>query len=205
MTPPTVAHDGTVYVGSFSGMVYALTKAGDLNWSFDAGETIKSAPALGLNHTLFVSSENHIIYALTTTGAELWHYRAGAAIYGSPAVGLNGTVYVGAMNGDLYAVCTGPVPAPEPEPEPEPEPAPRPEPEPEPEPEPQPKPEPSPHRSTEGGSSVPSVFFVVVLVLVGSVVVGVVAFAGLRCKRSVERQRAYREMNPRLDEPLLLQ
>ena len=128
----------------------------------------------------------------------------GAAIQGSPAVGLNGMVYVGAHNGDLYAVCTGPVPAPEPEPEPEPEPVPRPEPEPEPEPQPEPQPSPA-HRSKGGGSSRPREFFVVVLVLVGSVVVGVLAYAGLRYKRSVERKRAYAEMNPRLDQPLLLQ
>ena len=66
--------------------------------------------------------------------------------------------------------------------------------------EPQPEPEPEP---VPGWSIPPAV--VVVLVVVGIVTIGGVAFAGLRCKRSAEQKKAYTDVAAPLEHQLLLQ
>jgi outer membrane protein assembly factor BamB len=57
-----VGSDGTVYVGSQDGFVYALHADGTLQWRYDtddgvAGErsVIQASPALGGNGTLYIS------------------------------------------------------------------------------------------------------------------------------------------------------
>eukprot|EP01046_Picozoa_sp_COSAG06_P081803 COSAG06_NODE_28913_length_565_cov_1.886266_1_plen_103_part_10 len=44
---PAVGADGTVYVGSDDGKLYALTAGGELKWSYTAGADVYSSPAVG--------------------------------------------------------------------------------------------------------------------------------------------------------------
>jgi len=60
---PTVV-DGTVYVGSNDGNVYALAASdGSEQWSFETGDYVTSSPTV-VDGTVFVGSYDNNVYAL---------------------------------------------------------------------------------------------------------------------------------------------
>ncbi len=114
---PTIGTDGTIYVGSHDGHVYAYTSAGRRRWRFRTGDKIWSSAALSpKGKTLYVGSDDDHLYALDTrTGKQRWKLRLGAChklktktagalcdVDSSPAVAPDGTIYVGGAG--LFAV-----------------------------------------------------------------------------------------------------
>jgi outer membrane protein assembly factor BamB len=100
---PAVA-DGSVYVGSDNGQVYALDAAtGHSRWSYRTGSAVWSSPAVA-SGTVYTGSNNGTVYALSAaTGKLRWSYPTGKVVDSSPAVA--GTmVYVGSDNGRVYAL-----------------------------------------------------------------------------------------------------
>jgi outer membrane protein assembly factor BamB len=61
---PAIGSDGTVYVGSTDGKLYAVTPAGMLKWAFATGNSIESSPAIGSDGTLYVGSDDGNLYAI---------------------------------------------------------------------------------------------------------------------------------------------
>jgi outer membrane protein assembly factor BamB len=60
-----VGADGTVYVGSSDGNLYALDGlTGHLRWKFSAGAPINSSPAIGSDGTVYVAADSGLLYAL---------------------------------------------------------------------------------------------------------------------------------------------
>ena len=53
---PAVAADGTIYVGSFDGNLYAITPEGQIKWSYYAGAPILTSPTLAPHETIFIAS-----------------------------------------------------------------------------------------------------------------------------------------------------
>lgn len=112
---PTVA-DGTVYVPSGDGHLYALDAAtGALEWSYDAGAPAGGAP-LVLDDRVLVTTRGNALHAVSrTTGRRLWAVDTGADLplewghegwdYLLPSPVLAGqTVLVGSGDGHLYAL-----------------------------------------------------------------------------------------------------
>ena len=109
MASPTVGPDGTVYVGSDSGTVYALNDDGSEKWTFKTGGRVFADPAIGLlNGTIYVGSSDGRLYAINPDGTEKWAFNADGPIgQASPAIGAEGTIYVGTSDVDnpkLHAV-----------------------------------------------------------------------------------------------------
>jgi hypothetical protein len=62
---PVVDNQGTVYMGSVDGKMYAMTRTGQVKWSYPTGGHItEAAPALGPDGTLYFGSEDGYLYAL---------------------------------------------------------------------------------------------------------------------------------------------
>jgi outer membrane protein assembly factor BamB len=104
---PTVADDGTIYVGSDDGHLYAINPGdGSLEWKFPSFGSIgpvRSQPAVGNAGTIYFGSEDGKIYAVSPAGAELNAFEIQANIpVHSPLVGAGGKVYVGADNSKFY-------------------------------------------------------------------------------------------------------
>jgi len=90
---PAIGADGTVYVGSYDGTLYAFTSHGSgtngvLKWSYQL-EGAVSAPAVAGDGTVYVSA-NLGLYAISppksgSTGVLKWSYQANGAL-SSPAI-----------------------------------------------------------------------------------------------------------------------
>lgn len=67
--------DGTVYVGSDDGHLYAIeTSSGDLEWSFETEAPIESSPAV-MGQTVYVGSDDGHLYAVSVhTGEKRWEF-----------------------------------------------------------------------------------------------------------------------------------
>lgn len=89
--------DGTLYVGSYDGRLYAISiETGDVLWQYQTGDRIDGSPAVA-NGTVFFGSFDRNIYALDAeTGEERWIYGTRGINRSSPAVA-DGTIYIGAF------------------------------------------------------------------------------------------------------------
>ncbi|MCI4369199.1 MAG: PQQ-binding-like beta-propeller repeat protein, partial [Thermoplasmata archaeon] len=102
---PVIGPNGTIYVGSDDGSLYAV-RGGDgiILWSYATGGAVRSSPAVSSGGTVYFGSNDGHLYALNPNGTLAWALNTGSRIFSSPAVGPGGIVYVGGMNGRLYAV-----------------------------------------------------------------------------------------------------
>lgn len=107
VSSPYLHTNGTIYVGSMDGMVYAMDSAsGWLVWKFRTNKPVLSSPTVDGN-TLFVGSADNYLYAVDIRkGAETWKYQTEGQVNSSPVVYKN-TVYVGSVDGCVYAIDSG--------------------------------------------------------------------------------------------------
>jgi outer membrane protein assembly factor BamB len=103
---PAVAN-GTVYVGSWDGKLYALDAAtGDKLWEFQTGSSIESSPAVQ-NGVVYFGSNDGSLYALdAATGEKLWAFNTKYAIKSTPTLA-DGIVYFGSDDYCVYALDAG--------------------------------------------------------------------------------------------------
>jgi outer membrane protein assembly factor BamB len=109
-TPPAIGADGTVYVGSGEGKLYAIKADGTLKWAFASWGWVQfTSPAIGADGTVYVGEWGEgKLYAIKADGTLKWAFTTTIeyGIYTSPAIGADGTIYVGNGNSDgkLYAI-----------------------------------------------------------------------------------------------------
>ena len=64
---PAIGSDGTVYVGSVKGNLYAINgKSGVKLWEFETESGVRSSPAIGSDGTVYVGSKDKKLYAIKT-------------------------------------------------------------------------------------------------------------------------------------------
>ena len=107
ISSPVLGADGTVYVGSLDGYLYAIDTAGSQRWNFKTNGTVFSSPVLGADGTVYVGSWDGYLYAIDTAGGQRWKFKTNDFVVSSPVLGADGTVYVGSDDGYLYAIYTG--------------------------------------------------------------------------------------------------
>ena len=66
-----LAEDGTLYVGSEDGFLYALDGEGKLQWKFYAAP-ILAAPTVGPDGAIYVTNRRGRVFALNSTGTQRW-------------------------------------------------------------------------------------------------------------------------------------
>jgi outer membrane protein assembly factor BamB len=104
---PAIGTDGTIYVGSADGKLYAVNSSGSVKWSYLTGSGIFSSPAIGSDGTVYVGSQDASLYALNPNGTLKWSLSLVFAIFSSPAISSDGTtLYVGSGS-NLISVSTG--------------------------------------------------------------------------------------------------
>jgi outer membrane protein assembly factor BamB len=131
----SLAPDGTIYVPSIDGNLYAVSaptgasSEGTIKWTFDFGANLGPTPlftgsgapgangvgsgssaAVGPDGTIYVGANNSNFYAIKPDGSLKWMFEAErevAGIWADPALNADAsTVYFGANKGGVYAVDT---------------------------------------------------------------------------------------------------
>lgn len=112
---PAIGLDGTIYVGSVDGKLYAINQDGTLKWAMPTGSKIYASPAIGIDGTIYVCAWDGKLFAVSPhptlppegggIGWEIkWTCQINGRISSSPVIGADGTIYFGSDNYTLYAV-----------------------------------------------------------------------------------------------------
>lgn len=111
LSSPSIGSDGTVYIGSQDGWLYAIDhQSGALMWVFDTGGEItergvRSVPAVGSDGAIYVVNDTGVLFAVSPSGSKLWDVNLGT-LYSesSPIIGADGTIYLGCNMNKVYAI-----------------------------------------------------------------------------------------------------
>ena len=106
---PTVGPDGTIYVQSSNGHMYALRPDGSVKWILQTGGP--SGPvAVGADNTTYIAIGG-TIQAISPAGARVWQFTDpnSQGVMGGPAVGPDGKVYAVMDMAGLGAIALSPV------------------------------------------------------------------------------------------------
>ncbi len=101
---PALAPDGTIYIGSHDGSLYALNTDGSRKWRFRTAASIASSPVVGRDGTIYIGSLDRTLYALKPDGRIKWLLSPRSSIAATPAIGHEGAIYVATAFNRLYAV-----------------------------------------------------------------------------------------------------
>lgn len=110
---PAVAADGTIYIGSSDGQLYALAPSGSLKWEYEVGGELDSSPAIDGDGNVYVGSDAGLVVCLNPAGAELWTWEVPTeldavardfGVLGSPMLTAEGDVIVGCQNHYVYSL-----------------------------------------------------------------------------------------------------
>jgi len=104
LSTPAIGADGTVYITSTDGRLYAVDKKGAKKWAFATDQKLFSSPAVGTDGTVYFGTVDGKLYAVRPNGTLKWTFAAGAAVRAAPVIGADDTVYVATQNGILYAL-----------------------------------------------------------------------------------------------------
>lgn len=124
---PAIGADGTIYIGSSNGCLYAIDPQGGLKWCFQTwGGIFHSSPAIGTDGIIYIGSYNGRVYAIDQNGNwkyfiepngrlidpndmnEGWKYdpnKPGQGIWSSPVV-YNSKLYMATYDGKVYVLDT---------------------------------------------------------------------------------------------------
>ncbi len=101
---PAVGPDGTIYLGTWGGKLWAINPDGTKKWAFLTGNEIRSAPAIGLDGTVYFGSRDRKFYAVRASGKKQWEFQTGGWVDSSPALAQDGTIYFGSWDKNFYAL-----------------------------------------------------------------------------------------------------
>ena len=95
LSSPIIGSDGSIYIGSEDGNLYALYPNGTKKWSLNLGEVLLYSPAIDDKGIIYLGGNTKNLYAIYPNGTLKWNYTNGNYISSSPAIGNDGTIYFG--------------------------------------------------------------------------------------------------------------
>ncbi|UCE20591.1 MAG: PQQ-binding-like beta-propeller repeat protein [Gemmatimonadota bacterium] len=107
---PALGPDGTIYIGSYDGHLYAIRDEGNrgaLQWKFSTGGWIDGCPTVDGCGVIYVGSRDSTVYAINPDGTLRWSFSTGGEIESSPTIDDRGILYIASFDGNLYALGTG--------------------------------------------------------------------------------------------------
>lgn len=107
---PAIGPDGTIYVGSYDSLVYAIDDEGSegtVKWTFKTGGPVDASPTVDADGTIYIGSNDSVMYAINPDGTEKWSYPTDGKIESSVTVDGQGHIYFGSFDGRLYKLGTG--------------------------------------------------------------------------------------------------
>ncbi len=99
-----IVADGTAYIASNDGKLYAINPNGRLKWNYATESNLYSSPVIGADGTVYIASDDGNLYAINPDGRLKWSYTIGGYLYSSPVIGADGAIYIASDDGKLYAI-----------------------------------------------------------------------------------------------------
>lgn len=100
-----ISENGTVYITSLDGNLYALDGRGNRIWSYDSGSRIWTSPAISSSGAIHFVDEEGTLHAIGVDGRSLWKFRSREEVYHSSAsIDKNDNIYFGTAGGTLYCI-----------------------------------------------------------------------------------------------------
>jgi outer membrane protein assembly factor BamB len=96
--------DGTIYIGSDDGNVWAINPDGTEKWRFPTGGEVESSAIVDLDGTIYIGSSDGNVYAINPNGTQKWFFPTGAAVPSSPVIGRDGFIRIGSNNTNFYTI-----------------------------------------------------------------------------------------------------
>jgi eukaryotic-like serine/threonine-protein kinase len=93
-----------VYAPSADYNLYALNLRGELQWTFNADQSIWGAPVSDGKNIYFGTLGRKVYAVNAQTGVKTWMQKLDGAILGTPVLGTDSTLYVGSYSGTVYAL-----------------------------------------------------------------------------------------------------
>ncbi len=105
---PVIAKDGTIYLASTDGRLYAFTSRGILRWTFAAGDAIFATPAISPDGTVLLGDLAGTYYAVRPDGSLRWSHQLTGGLLerrvtAPPLVADSGQSFVGSWNDRFYS------------------------------------------------------------------------------------------------------
>jgi outer membrane protein assembly factor BamB len=101
---PAIGADGTIYVGTEQGDLYAINADSSLKWLYHVNRAIYSSPAIGADGTIYFGCNDSCMYAINPNGNLQWRYLTNGIIKSSSAIDAQGTLYFSSADQYLYAL-----------------------------------------------------------------------------------------------------
>lgn len=107
---PIQGPDGTVYVGSDDGFLWAFSPiTGTLQWKVSVGNIVQHSCTVNADATVYVCTIDGFLTAVNKEGSILWKFRIQIPSSGltcGPTIGADGTIYIASQGPDasIYAI-----------------------------------------------------------------------------------------------------
>lgn len=103
-TQPSIAADGTVYVGTENGKLVAVDAGGVVAWTLDLkGGVMRSTPAIAADGSLVLGAGLNV-YGVSPGGEVTWTFPTGGVVEASPSIREDGTIVIASWDYSLYAL-----------------------------------------------------------------------------------------------------
>jgi PKD repeat protein len=97
---PSIADDGTIYIGSDAKYLYALNPNGTMKWKFYIDSLPDGGIAIAEDETIYIGTNQ--LYAIYPNGTLKWSFNIGSDVWiykSTPAISADGTIYFGTCIG----------------------------------------------------------------------------------------------------------
>jgi len=92
---PSIAEDGTIYIGAQDDHLYAFSLAGERIFRTDLGSDVDCAPLIGEDGTIYVGTDGGHVFAVDKSGTIEWRADAGGYVRGGLSLGADGSLLAG--------------------------------------------------------------------------------------------------------------
>lgn len=97
---PAIGADGTIYIGSTGGKLYAVSKGGSQRWSYTNPYDITCVPAIDSDGYIHITDEGGYYTILDASGTMKQQVKLGSKIWSSPVISDYGIIYITVEDGD---------------------------------------------------------------------------------------------------------
>ena len=102
---PSLGRDGTLYMTTKNGYVYAIGKDGQQKWIKSLeGASVEAAPVITGDDNIHVVTTNGWLVSLNPDGDINWAWEVAGGSTVPPAIGTDGTIYVSTSSGRMIAI-----------------------------------------------------------------------------------------------------